>query len=237
MVRRTALWKITPLAVLASLTASTATATPYWIAYEGNEFPEQVGWGRMYGNENGPFAGGAERSLRDGVFTLDSMRHNQIVDFYDVRRSISPEPAELFVAEWRVLVDPVSDPRDAGVIIARDEPAGHMAVKNGPNGILISPGNVMIELEAGVFHSFTVCSGDMERFVLSIDGQPAYSGFFESNTLLKSFFAFGDSVQGQRSLTNWDYVRFGVVPEPATVSALLVCGLGMSRGGHRATST
>jgi len=220
------------LAALLGVAAGTAQGEPYWIAYEGNEFPEEVGWRRIYGNEHGPFAGGAERNIRDGVFTLNSMRHDQIVDFYDVRQSIDPAPGELFTAEWRVLVDPVSDPGDAGVIIARDDPPGYLAVKNGPYAVVISPGNVLIELKAGDFHWFTVRSVDMQRFELSIDGEPAYSGFFESNTLLQSFVAFGDSVQGQRSLTCWDYVRFGVVPEPATLSALLACAFGLSGRVH-----
>lgn len=211
------------LAVLVGLAAAAARAEPYWIAYEGNEFPEEAGWRRRYGNENGPYAGGAERTICDGVFTLDSMRHAQIFDFYDIERQVDPAVGEVFIAEWRVLVGSVSDPADAGVIIARDEPPGYVAVKNGPNGITISPGNVFVAIEPSIFHSFRVYSSDMERFVLSIDGEPTYSGFFESNTLLHSFLAFGDSVQGQRSLTSWDYVRFGAVPEPATLSALLAC--------------
>ena len=26
---------------------------PYWIGYEGNDFPENEGWRRIYGNEDG----------------------------------------------------------------------------------------------------------------------------------------------------------------------------------------
>jgi hypothetical protein len=220
-------------ALLLAVAPSMLLAEPYWIAYEGNEYPEDVGWRRTYGDENGPYAGGAERSLAGGVFTIDSMRHDQIVDFYRIQRLINPGMGEVFRAEWRVLVDPVSDADDAGVLVARDSPPGYVSFKNGPDGVLIKPGDVVIPLDPGVFHSFSVESSDMERFDLSIDGVPAYSGLFETNSLLQSYVFFGDSVQGARSLTHWDYVRFGVVPEPAVLPLLLVCTVGLATRAAR----
>ena len=41
--------------------AASATAEPYWISYDGNDFPENEGWTRVL-NE-----GGAERSIEDGA--------------------------------------------------------------------------------------------------------------------------------------------------------------------------
>lgn len=216
-------WGVTVAAALLGVAAGAAWAEPYWIAYEANDFPEEAGWHRHCGNEYGPYVGGAERSLAAGVFTLNSLRHSQIFDYYDIHRQLGPAPGELFVAEWRVLVDPASDPQDAGFLIARDSPPGHVSFENGPQGLRIKPGNVVIPLAPGRFHSFAVYSTDMETFDLLIDGEPVYSGSFNSNSLLQSYVAFGDGVQGARSLTHWDYVRFGVVPEPGAAMLMLTC--------------
>jgi hypothetical protein len=126
-------------------------------------------------------------------------------------------------------VDPRSDPSDAGVVIARDEPPGHIAFRHGPDGLLVIPGNTFISLDSEDFHEFRVESADMVSFSLSIDDGLAYTGTFESLTLLHSFVNFGDAVQGQSSLTHWDYVRFGVIPEPSTVWLLLLGGAAHGR--------
>jgi len=46
-------WRgIATAALLVTIVPSMLLAEPYWIAYEGNEYPEDVGWRRHYGNEN-----------------------------------------------------------------------------------------------------------------------------------------------------------------------------------------
>jgi hypothetical protein len=104
-----------------------AEAEPYWVAYEGDALPEEVGWKRHWGDASGPYGPGANRWIEDGVFVLDSLKDDQIFDYYDVQRPIDPAPGELFIAEWRGRVDEPSDPGDAEVVIARDYPAGHVA--------------------------------------------------------------------------------------------------------------
>lgn len=212
-------------ALVMAVGASAVVAESYWIAYEGDQFPEAVGWRRFFGNENGPLQGGAERSLREGVLTLDSMRHDQIFDFYEVQRRIDPGPGEVFIADWRVRIDPLSDPGDVGVVIARDEPPGHIYVEHAPDGILIEPGHEWIDLSPGVFHSFRVESTDMHAFKLFVDGKPTHSGSFDPVSLLSSLVNFGDGVQGARSLTHWDYFRFGTAPEPASALSLLLAAI------------
>ena len=84
-----------------ALTAS-AAAEPYWITYEGNDYPENVGWERVWGNWDGPYQGdGAVRTLEDGVLTLDTLYDDGVVDFYKIERpgAIDPGPGELFVME------------------------------------------------------------------------------------------------------------------------------------------
>ena len=43
--------------------ADAANAEQCWIAYEGNDFPENEGWRRIYGNEDG-YAGNLCLTLR-----------------------------------------------------------------------------------------------------------------------------------------------------------------------------
>jgi len=207
--------------LLAILSSGTGLQAGYWIGYEADDFPENVGWMRVYGDENGPQQGGAERTLEDGVLTLDGLRNDQIFDFYEIQRSIDPGPGEMFLAEWRVLVDPRSDARDVGVVIARDDPPGHVAFRVGPGALWIDADGVTIDLEPNVFHTFAFTSADMQEYQLVIDGAVQYGSSFDSYSILHSYVTFGDGVQGEWSLSRWDYFRFGAVPEPAPLLALL----------------
>ena len=53
------------ISTLSTFTAS-ATAEPYWTAYEGNNLPENEGWLRLISH------GGAIRIIEDGALVLDS---------------------------------------------------------------------------------------------------------------------------------------------------------------------
>ncbi|MCA9245420.1 MAG: hypothetical protein KDA32_15810, partial [Phycisphaerales bacterium] len=64
--------------VVAALAASPAAAEPYRIAYEGNDFPEDEGWHRV------TTGGGAERTLEDGVLTLDGLASIETNDVYSM---------------------------------------------------------------------------------------------------------------------------------------------------------
>lgn len=193
-----------------------AGADEYWIAYEGNDFPEIVGWERLYGD------GGADRWIEDGALVIDSTRSTGIFDFYRIAGIADPEPGELFVAEWRIRVDEFIRFYDAELVLARDGRPGHMQVKHGLNDIIVRPIWNVIAIEPGQWHSFRIESSDMQTFRLDIDGTPRYEGPFESQSFLQSFLAFGDTTTGAASLSRWDYVRFGVIPEPASISMCFV---------------
>ncbi len=216
------------LSIVAGLTiVGPALGTPHWIAYEGDDFPENEGGRRGGGGETGPHHGGAERSLENGILTLDGLRNDQIWDFCEMQRSIDPGLGESFRAEWRVLVDPRSDYRDVNIVIARDTPPGHVYLELGPASLWLPGDDVEIELEPSAYHEFVFSSEDMGRYHLVIDGAVEYVSSFDSYSILNSFVNFGDGVQGQRSNSQWDYFRFGVVPEPAAfVGALLALGVG-----------
>ncbi len=198
-----------------------AVASPYWVAYEGDGLPESQGWARHYGNELGPEVGGAERSVDDGILTVDSLRHPWIYDFAERTLPADPQVGETFVAEWRLSVDPRSDTGDVGVTIAPHDSPAHLSIRYGPTGLILRPGNVVIDIAPGTFHQFRVESQDMQSYRLHIDDMLRYTGVFETYTLLQSFVNFGDCVQGYRSCSQWDYFRYGVIPEPSTFLLLL----------------
>ncbi len=196
-------------------------ASPCWVAYDGDGLPETQGWARHYGNELGPDVGGAERSVDDGILTVDSLRHPWIFDFAEHTLPADPGAGETFVAEWRLLVDPRSDTGDVGVTIARHDSPAHLSIRYGPTGLTLRPGNTAIGIAPGAYHEFRLESQDMQSYTLHIDNTLRYTGVFETYTLLQSFVNFGDCVQGYRSCSQWDYFRYGVVPEPSAFLLLL----------------
>jgi len=56
---------------------------------------------------------------------------------------------------------------------------------------------------------------------LYVDGQLVRRGVFDK-AVTQSYVGFGDGIQGAASLHHWDYLRFGVIPEPATVALVFV---------------
>ncbi len=205
------------IAALSCAAACPALGEQYWIAYEGNDFPENEGWTREYG------AGGAERWIEDGALVLDSLDDILIYDFYAISRSVDPEPAELFVMRWRLLVDEVTPREDPGVAVFSDDSwgvgflFGESYVESAYEDGLMAP------FEPGASHLFEFRSWDMRGYELRIDGQAALAGEFY-DTFSASQVAWGDGGQGSYSMARWDYFRFGVVPEPRSVS-LFALGL------------
>ena len=214
------------VAALSCAGFSVATAEQYWIAYEGNDFPENVGWDRHWGVHVPPGDPNSvpERSIEDGVFVLDTTCDIWLNDYYQIERSIDPAAGELFVAEWRVAVDELLVYWDAGIVIARDEPPGHVAFRFGTDSVLISTEDLEFELGSG-FHSFRLESPDLDEYDLYVDGGLLHQGTFESESLLESYVAFGNGAHGASSLSRWDYVRFGTIPEPSSGTLLSVAFL------------
>jgi hypothetical protein len=213
------------------LLAATAGATPYWISWEGEGatagLPEQSGWTRNWGNWQGAHQGGASRTLENGILTYDSLYDAGVYDFSKIVRpgQIDPDPGELLVMEWRLKVDAVTGwTYDPEVGLVSDRTAG-VAFAFGVN--VVSCGldfDIDIPIAPGVFHSYRVLSWDMTTYRLFIDDQLAYVGPFEPH-VSPSYVGWGDSVQGAASLHEWDYFRFGVIPEPGTLvmGAVIAC--------------
>jgi hypothetical protein len=205
---------------------SVATAEPYWIAYEGDDFPENVGWDRHWGVHVPPGDPNSvpDRSIEDGVFVLDTTCDIWLNDYYQIERSIDPGPGELFVAEWRIAVDELLVSWDALIAIARDDPPGHVGLFFGVDQLLIDTAeDILLPIAPGP-HTYRFESWDMHDFELYVDNVLVHEGVFESESLLQSYVAFGNGTLGASSLSRWDYVRFGAIPEP-TSFLLVIIGL------------
>jgi hypothetical protein len=215
------------------LPAVHAAATPYYIAYEANtpgSFPEDEGWERGFG------FGGADRSVQDGFLTLSST-DIQVYDYYeiDMGGNLDPDPGEMFFGEWRLLVEANSDPdyADCGVTIARDSiggpfGGGDVSFRFFTDTVVETRSGSEAVFDQGVFHVFRFESNDMDSFRFLIDGELRLTGVFDFPSVNESFVGFGDAVQGIASTSRWDYVRFGVVPEPGC-ALVLAAGLIVAR--------
>jgi hypothetical protein len=219
------------LGVVALLVAA-AQAEPYWIAYEGDDYPENCGWNRAYGDGvHVPPQDEPDRWLDDGVLWVDTSRNPLLWEYYEIDRQINPGSGELFVAEWRVMLDLHSGLFDGTVVIARDGVPGDVAMTLLNGYLLLKNEDVLIPITPGQFHEYRFQSWDMEGYELYIDGQLSYVGQFWTVTPLDSFVAWGAGVQGASSTSGWDYFRFGVIPEPS--SFVLVLGALVCHGGRQ----
>jgi hypothetical protein len=205
--------------VLSCVIAATpqAPANLYWIAYEGNDFPENEGWMRI-----GFGSGTAQRSIEDGVFILDTRSTNDLSDFYRISRQMNPDAGELFVAQWRLRVVENAgnvNTADAGISIAPDFP-GSLGLRYFVDRVTSLLEDWSYPIDPLEFHSYRLESTDMIDYRLSIDAEFVLTGQWDLISTNQGFLSFGDAVRGARSLTEWEYVRFGVVPEPSTLSLL-----------------
>jgi len=200
--------------------ASAATGDQYWIAYEGNDFPENEGSERYATDPP------AQRWLEDGSLFIDSRGEGHIVDNYTVYfedGGVDPGPGETFVMRWRLNVHEATLWDDPGVYVNSDD-LYSVAFLFGEDYLFsVYEPDVYIQLEPGVFHGFELRSGDMRSYRLYVDGGLAVEGvFFEG--LFSPRVGWGD-ITGAGSLAQWDYFRFGVIPEP---SACVIALAGLS---------
>jgi len=217
------------LAALGVLT-SPAGAEPYWIAYEGNDLPENEGWTRYWGNWDGPYEGdGAIRTLQDGILTMDSLFDPGVYDYARIDRPgrIDPGAGEVFLMEWRVLVDQIAgEPYFATEVGVSSDDARQLGFGMYPDAVVSSFEDISVSVQPGVFHEYRVVSPDMRTYTLYIDGEFALMGEFWEG-LAQSRVGWGEGVLGVAARARWDYCRMGVVPEPACVASLMtLCGLG-----------
>jgi len=209
--------KLCVLLGLLVLGAALARADQFWITWEGDDYPENQGWTRY------TRAGGAERSLQNGTLTLDGMADWHIVDEYLVYRPLVPGPEELFRLDWRLRVDEVLGYFDPLVAVCADD-LGEVLLQYSEDAIYSMLEWVWIDFTPGLFHEYSFTSVDMATYTLHIDGQLAHTGYFVGPSGLSAV-CWGDATEGASSVSTWDYVRFGIVPEPGAGLLLGLAGL------------
>ena len=212
------------MALIGWVAVAVAQASPYWVAYEGDDFPENVGWARFYAPRYP-----AVRSIDAGALVIDSSANERIYDYYAVERQINPNPGEMFVAEWRVQADVLSSPfniSDVGMVIARDG-IGIVELEFYDDRVISHADNWSLPITPGVPHCYRLTSSDMIRYTLLVDGTTPQAGVWDPNTLVESTVGWGDTTEGGgiRSVSTWDYVRFGVVPETSSSGACAMIAL------------
>jgi len=197
-----------------------AGADEYWIAYEGNDFPENEGWTRSYG------AGGADRWIDDGVLVLDGRADSSIYDSYSMLRSVDPGPGELFLMRWRLKVDEVTVGHSDPIVGVFSDESWSVGFRFSETHVFnVDDLGMNASFEPGIFHRFELRSWDMRSFELSIDDTVALTGDFV-HVITASKVAWGDGVVGAASLSRWDYFEFGVIPEPSSaIGIVAVCAV------------
>jgi hypothetical protein len=212
-------------ALISLALVASGSAEEYLVEYDPSAglFPEQEGWQRVWGDEQGPYHGsGADRSFEDGALVLDTLYDPGVVEFYS-RSGLptGPEAGEMFFAEWRVRVEDLVGSyafstaifSEYHTAVAFDFTTDSMYVTTDPSvGASFAP---------GVFHTFTLRSSDMVTYQVEIDGAAAFWGSFHYSSSMPKV-NWGEGVSGYASRCAWEYYRFGCVPEPGAAAMLLI---------------
>jgi hypothetical protein len=126
------------------------------------------------------------------------------------------------VLEWRLRVNEVDGAADRPVkpaITVGFDGYGVATLQYSESSLHSLLEFAWIDFEPYVFHDYSLTTSDLLTYTLRIDGSVAHTGQLETPCFTCAV-AWGDEVTGATSLSDWDYVRFGVVPEPS--GALLI---------------
>lgn len=207
------------------LGAVAARASPWWATWEDG-WPEEQGWTRW--SSDPP----AERWLEDGKLFIDSRAAWGISDIYGQLRpgEMTLGPDQTFVMHWRVMVDDVipAGHTDPGLQASSDDQWDVIFTLGMDNiSSFYEPGK-WAPFAPGMFHDFLFESTDMRTYSLSIDGTAAFEGTFFESLFYGPGVGWGD-VTTDRSLSEWDFMECGIVPEPdallCMLAGLCICGL------------
>jgi hypothetical protein len=193
-------------------------AEPYWVRYEpaSGLFPDEGGWTREVSDP------APERWIEDDLLFIDSRAAYGMTDIYRMYSdgTQDPGPGETFVARWRLKVDAIGVHGDPGIVVDSDDHYG-MYVLFGYDCLWTNPFTEFIYFEPGVFHTYELRTPDMRQYELFIDGTLAGEGPFRA-TMLPAYVSWGD-LGTDSSLSEWDYVELGVIPEPGTLCGICGC--------------
>lgn len=134
------------------------------------------------------------------------------------------EAGEEFVMQWRIRVNQVDGHPlalyDPGAAVWSDDD-WTVSLLFGTDFIRSFHERIEFSMQPGVFHNFEFRSTDMRSYQMFVDGLMIHVGSFWEPTFDRSRVHWGDRARGSASLTDWDYFRFGVVPEPSSGVLLL----------------
>jgi len=197
--------RLLPVVVCVLGAASGARGALFWRTWEGYKYPEQELWQRF------ARGGGAERTLSNGMLTLDGTASGAIVDEYYWETPLIVAPGQYFRAAWRMRVEDVEGPTgDPAFAVTADDHGGVFLIYDDGAIYSLLEAAWICNFAPGVFHKYSFTSPDMVTYDLRIDGQLAYSGHFLGPSPTSGV-CWGDCGEGASSLSVWDYVRFGVV--------------------------
>lgn len=220
------------IGLLLLVASITARGTPYWVAWEGEDFPENQGWQRFHG----PQGAQAIRALADGAMLLDGL-NPPVYDYYRIEDIIhfNPDLGETFVMQWRLRVEEVTVfPNDPSVALV-SEGSRMVGFSYERDRVRSSLESLYFPFEPDVFHSFELRSSEMHTYTFWLDGILVHNGIF-TQSVGPAFVAWGDGGNFAGSRTTWDYFRFGVVPEVSsgvTAAVMGITGLCWSRVHRR----
>lgn len=207
------------LPMMAFAIALPLRADQYWVAWEGNDFPENEGWLREGTGSR------ASRSLLDSVMTLDSLANDNGQDFYSIYGAADPAPGEEFVVQYRLRVNQVNwdnpnFPYDPGWSI-KSADGWHAVFVMSVGELQDALTQIGVPFSPGDFHNWEFRSSDMRLFTLALDGEIVLSGAFVAGASGAQI-SWGDFAWGPTSNVDWDYFRFGTVPEASTNMSILL---------------
>ncbi|MBK9128421.1 MAG: hypothetical protein IPM13_11585 [Phycisphaerales bacterium] len=172
------------VAVISSalLLAAPAAATPWWVAWEGNDFPENEGWTHYFGNWNGPGQGQAVRTLENGALKIDSLHDTGVYDYVQRLHSsagFERGPGELFVAQWRMVLE-IAVGAPWGVTSGFYTEGWGVGFRFSVDSLrsIHEPWLPGVSIIPGMFHYYELRSSDMRPYTLLIDGVPRVEGSF-----------------------------------------------------------
>jgi hypothetical protein len=211
--------------VIFAIATTVASAETYWVEWTGDAYPETEGWIRY--SSDPP----AERWLEDGKLFIDSRADWFISEEYFLPRPgmMTPGPGESFVMQWRVMVHEIVGYSDPGVgVVSDDEHA--LVLSMGRDFIESAEEGTSAPFTPDEWHEFMLQSQDMLSYELYIDGALGFDGEFFDSPFSNPGVGWGD-ISSHRSLAEWDYVAFGIVPEPSSGLFILagICAGALSR--------
>jgi len=195
------------------------------ITYNGDVFPESVGWERV-----GTFD--ADRSLVDGQLVIDvdlgvwDPLPGGEQDFY--KRSIAEFAGEPFFLEWRCVTNApnteIGGVGGSAINAWGTGVANHFTI-TGDRVRLIRDNFlpiVFVDIDPAVSHTYRLEYYRDESYFWYIDGEIVDSGVPEGDfPNPNSRIIWGSSMWQTPSTNQWDYIRYGVIPEPGTLLLLI----------------